>query len=293
MVIIAAKYQGTPAVFRIGGCDESRAEVQRQSAGVKLAQSVACFQKLAPRPLLQIRTSAGFELSIETVVPGVSAAFSWKRIDAALELCLATEASNVLARTLLAEDVAQVCDSFPEYRDSLLEVANALMEWHSDSQFSGYMVHGDLWLGNVLFSGDDITGVVDWEWARRDGFGFVDALHLLFMSYSTSRNARIAETLRAFWTNTLQDFEMNLRLLTVSRHFGLHGHDLKFAALVLWFNYLRERVVRGRMPSPGWSDDMLPRSIPVIKAWLSAYKKGGTSETNSGPRTERLSVSGL
>ena len=293
VVIIAANYQGIPAVFRVGGCDESRSEVLRQCAGLRLAQSVACFQKLAPRSLSQVRTNSGLDLSIETAVPGVNAAFTWKRIDATLELCLTTGATNVLARALLADDVAQVCESFPEHRDSLLEIADALLEWHSDSHFSGYMVHGDLWLGNVLFLGNDVTGVVDWEWARRDGFRFVDALHLLFMSYSVSRNARIAETLRAFWTNTLQDLELNLRLLTVSRHFGFRHHDLKFAALVLWFNYLRERVVRGRMPSPSWSEDMLPRSIPIIKAWLSAYEKRGTSEATSGPRTERLSVSGL
>ena len=293
VVIVQANYQGIPAVFRVGGCDESRSEVLRQSAGLNIAQAAACFQKLAPRPLLQSRTRCGFELSIETAVPGVNAAFSWKRIDAILELCLTTGATNVLARTQLANDVAQVYESFPEHRDSLLAIADPLLEWHSDSCFSGYMVHGDLWLGNVLFSGDHVAGVIDWEWARRDGFGFVDALHLLLMSYSVSRNVTIAETLRAVWSNSLQDLEMNLRLLTVSRHFGFRDHDLKFAALVLWFNYLRERVVRGRMPSPAWSEDMLPRSIPAIQAWLSAYEERGTSEATSGPRTERLSLPGL
>ena len=292
-VIVAANYKGIPAIFRVGGCDESRSEVLRQSAGVNLAQSVACFQNLAPRPLLQGLTPSGFELSIETAVPGVNAPFSWKRIDAILELCLTTGTTNVLPKALLADDVALVCESFPDYRDSLLAIADPLLEWHADSRFSGYIVHGDLWLGNVLFSGDDIAGVIDWEWARRDGLRFVDALHLLFMSFSTSRNIGIAEILRNLWTNTLQDLEMNLRLVTLSRHFGFRDHDLRFAALVLWFNYLRERVVRGRMPSHSWSEDMLPRSIPVIKAWLSAYEKRGTSEATSGPRTERLSVSGL
>lgn len=293
VVIVQANYQGIPAVFRVGGCDESRSEVLRQFAGLNLAQSSVCFQKLAPRLLLQTRTPCGFELSIETAVPGMNAPFSWKRIDGILELCLTAGATNVLARTQLTDDVAQVCESFPDQRDPLLAIAGHLLEWHADSRFSGYLVHGDLWLGNVLFSGDHIAGVVDWEWARRDGFGFVDALHLLLMSYSVSRNVRIAETLRALWTNTLQDLELNLRLLTLSRHFGFGDHDLKFAALVLWFNYLHERVVRGRMPSAAWSEDMLPRSIPVIQAWLSAYEKRGTSEATSGPRTERLSIPGL
>jgi hypothetical protein len=273
VVIVTANYHGIPAVFRLGGCDESRSEVRRQSAGIKMAQSFAGFQRLVPRLLSQVQTASGLDLSIETVVPGVVEPFSWKRIDAALELCLTTGTSNALARALLADDVAQVCECFPEFRDPLLTIADPLLEWHSVGRFPGYLVHGDLWLGNLMFSGNDITGVVDWEWARRDGFRFVDALHLLLMSYSVSRNVGIAETLRRFWTHAIQDFQLNLRLSALSRHFGFRGQDLKFAALVLWFNYLRERVVRGRMPSPSWAEDMLPRSIPVIRTWLDAYEK--------------------
>ena len=40
------------------------------------------------------------------------------------------------------------------------------------------LVHGDLWLGNLLVSGDQITGIIDWTFARR-GAPTIDAAFLV------------------------------------------------------------------------------------------------------------------
>ena len=292
VVIVIGNYEGVPAVFRVGACDESRAEVSRQAAGIRLAQLIPSFQKLAPRQLAEGRSPSGFDFAIETAVGGDILPFSWKRVDAVSELCLANACTKILARPLLARELAQVCESLPANRDALMPIADALLRWHSDSPMAGCLIHGDLWLGNILFSGDEVTGIVDWEWVRPDGFPFVDALHLLLMSYSVDRQVGIAETLRAVWTDTVQDYELNQRLAAVARRFGFLGPDLKFATLTLWFNYLRERVIRGRMPSQAWAEDMLARTMPSINTWLKAYERG-TSEAASRPRTARIAISRL
>jgi phosphotransferase family enzyme len=285
-VIVSGRYQGIPAIFRVGSCDEARAEVLRQANGLKLAKAAPYFQNLVPQLLLQFTSPSGLQVSIETAVPGRAAPFSWKCLDAAMDLCLASESTNTLARPSLEEDLARVCDAFPAHRDSFSAFADALLDWHAASRWLGHIVHGDLWLGNVLFSGDSVTGIIDWEWAHQGGFLFADALQLLLMSYSVYRGAGIAETLRSVWTNAGKEHELNARLNIIRGRFGFDSRDLKFAALVLWFNYLHERVVRGRMPSASYTEDMLPRTIPSIKAWLNADERRTSEPARS--RTERF-----
>jgi hypothetical protein len=273
-VVVSGGYQGTPAIFRVGSCDEARGEVLRQANGLKLATSASYFQGLVPQLLLQFTSPSGLQVSIETAVPGRAVPFSWKCLDVVMDLCLASESTNLRARPYLAEDLAQVCDAFPAHRDSLSAFADALLDWHAASRWLGHIVHGDLWLGNVLFSGNSITGIIDWEWAHQDGFLFADALQLLLMSYSVYRGVGIAKTLRSVWTGAIEEHELNARLNLIRGRFGFDRRDLKFAALVLWFNYLHERVIRGRMPSASYTEDMLPRTIPSIKAWLSPDERG-------------------
>jgi aminoglycoside phosphotransferase (APT) family kinase protein len=45
---------------------------------------------------------------------------------------------------------------------------------------AGALVHGDYWHGNVLFDHKgNVTGIIDWAWARNRGAPLTDVLHLL------------------------------------------------------------------------------------------------------------------
>lgn len=278
VVIVRAKYQGIPAVFRVGRCEEAFSEVSRQRNGIKLAASIAGLQDVVPQFLGHSRSETGLEASIESLLPGVNVPFSWKRMDAILELWPApVRVSDSPARPFLEQELAEVCDSLPAYQSSLSRFKDSLLQWRSTSPMPGGIVHGDLWLGNVLFQGDSVSGIIDWEWAHQNGMRLLDPLHLLFMSYSVFRNTSIAETLRRFWSGAVADHELNARLNGLSRTFGLQDNDLKFAALLLWFDYLRQRIIRGRMPSLEWTEDMIPRTIPTIGPWLDEQGRG-TSE---------------
>jgi aminoglycoside phosphotransferase (APT) family kinase protein len=144
----------------------------------------------------------------------------------------------------------------------------------------GDITHGDLWLGNVLFTDNTLTGIIDWEWAQTDGLRLVDVLHLLFMSHSVFRNVGIGHCLRQFWADAIEDQALTDRLRELCVRFGLDMDDLKFAALLLWFDYLRQRAIRGRMPSLSWTEDMIPRTAPVIRNWLTGHRRG-TIETTA------------
>jgi hypothetical protein len=232
-------------------------------------------------------------VSVESLLPGSNLPFSWKRIDTVSELWLASSpAVGRPARPSLEHELTQVCDILTTQKISLTDLKESLLEWHSTLRMPGAVVHGDLWLGNVLFSGDSVSGIVDWEWAHRDGLRVVDTLHLLFMSYSAYRSISIAETLRSFWSDALGDAELSARLTGLSKTLRLDKDDLKFAALLLWFDYLRQRILRGRMPNREWSEDMILRTVPVITRWLGEYRRR-RSEATAGPRTDRLALSGL
>ena len=293
VVIVMAKRRGVPAVFRVGDCEEARAEVSRQMNGIRLAASLRSLKHLAPQQLAHSSSAARPEVSVESLLPGSNLLFSWKRIDTVLELWLASGPTAARsARPSLEQELTQVCDTLTTQKSALTRLKESLLEWHSTTRMPGAVVHGDLWLGNVLFSGDSVSGIVDWEWAHRDGLRVVDALHLLFMSHSEFRKTSIAETLRSFWSDAVEDAQLNARLTGLSKTLRLDKDDLKFAALLLWFDYLRQRILRGRMPNREWSEDMLLRTVPVIGHWLGKYGRG-RSEATAGPRTERLALSRL
>ncbi len=291
VVIIKANYQGKPAVFRVGGCDEARAEIARQINGIRLAAFSSDLQDLVPQILGHSSNASGLEVSVERLLPGANVQFSWKRVDAVLELWFAgNKTSGSPARPFLEQELAQVCESWPAHERALSTFRDSLLEWHSRLAMPGSIAHGDLWLGNVLFSGDSVSGIIDWEWAHEDGLRVVDALQLLLMSYSVHRNTSIAQTLRNFWADMIEDRDLVVRLKEVCNNFRVHDNDLKFAALILWFDYLRERIMRGRMPSAEWTSDMIPHSIPVITRWLQE-SRGIKSEAAAGSGTKRLTLS--
>ena len=274
VVIIKANYRGIPAVFRVGGCEEARAEIARQTNGIRVAAFCSELQNLVPQIFAHSSDASGLEISVERLLPGSNVQFSWKRVDAVLELWFAGQkTSGSRARPFLEQEVARVCDSWPVHGSALSMFKDSLLEWHSSLAMPGSIAHGDLWLGNVLFSGDAVSGIIDWEWAHENGFRVVDALQLLLMSYSVYRNTSIAQTLRNFWADTIDDPDLVARLNEVRNNFRVHRNDLKFAALILWFDYLRERLTRGRMPSAEWTADMIPHTIPVITRWLQEKKR--------------------
>jgi hypothetical protein len=125
----------------------------------------------------------------------------------------------------------------------------------------------------VLFNGDSVSGIIDWEWAQEDGFVLVDALHMLLMSVATANGGGIAHYLRQLWADEIGDAALQERIVKLRIQSGMGKDDLKFIALLLWFDILWQKVVRRGMPSASWLEDMIPRTMPAIEKWLNRYSK--------------------
>ena len=135
----------------------------------------------------------------------------------------------------------------------------------------GGVTHGDFWLGNVLFSGDAVSGIVDWDCAQSDGLGLVDVMYMLLMSYAAAHGLHIAHCLRQLWADEINDGALQTRIASLHSKSGVDKDDLKFIGLLLWFNHLGQHALRGTMPSVSWTEDMIPHSVPVITKWLSRH----------------------
>jgi hypothetical protein len=77
---------------------------------------------------------------------------------------------------------------------SVLEGARQRLEAHRLPQVA---VHGDYWFGNLLASGESVTGVVDWEAGQLDGCPLAD-LARFALSYSLylDRHTRVGSAVR-------------------------------------------------------------------------------------------------
>jgi len=162
-----------------------------------------------------------------------------------------------------------VCEFFPRFRELLLPAAEALREWNDSARIPGDLAHGDFWLGNVLFKGDAVAGVIDWEWARKDGIPLADVLHMLLRSPAMEHDASFAQCFRELWADEITDAEQTERIARLRAQSGMGQDDLKFIGLMLWFDLLWQRAVRGVVESAPWLDDMIPQTVPAIMKWLN------------------------
>lgn len=269
--LIMANWHGTPAVIHYASCDSAIAELERQVAGHEIAASVPQVAHLAPRVLAHNTLVNGATILSRTQLPGHPHEFSWRRIDVATEMWLSRKpASEYSERAWVGQRLAQLCELLPQHRDMFFPAINALLKWCGSSKVPGAITHGDFWLGNVLFQGDAISGIIDWEWAQKDGFLEVDALYMLLGSV-VSRNASFANLLRQLWSDEIIDALLSERIIRLTAKSGMDKDDLKFIALMLWFNYIWYRAIEGSMLSKAWSEDLIPRTVPTIMKWLGRH----------------------
>jgi hypothetical protein len=274
VVVIMANWSGTPAVLHYAGCEQAIAELGRQANGLAIASSNPQLRHLVPRLLTDAALPNGAAVIAQTRVRADPYKFSWRRIDAATELWLSRKpASENRERAWMDQRPARVCESLPGHRDLLIRAADALMEWRETTRIPEELTHGDFWLGNVLFDGDDVSGVIDWEWAQTDGLRVVDGLHMLLMSSAVAHGAPLSDYLYQLWADEIEDVALQQRIAKLCSLSGIDREDLKFVALLLWFGILWQKEVRGGRTAVMWSEKMITRTKPAIMKWLIGCSK--------------------
>jgi len=264
-----------------GRCASARAEIQRQALGIRLAVADQRLTAIVPRLLDLSTLDDGVALVVQTRLPGKPSAFDWRSIDQATEFWLCENLKGAgTARQRLEEELSNSCAAFPTFNSALRPAADSLLEWHSSSKLPADLTHGDFWLGNILWTGEKITGIVDWEWGRTDGMRILDILHLVLMSRAISHGTSVIHYFHQVWKDDITEPDLAERLGNLCRRFHMDRDGLKFLALLLWFDYLHQKTVRARPTDFSWINETLPRSIHAMEAWLRRRPKA--SESFSG-----------
>lgn len=109
-------------------------------------------------------------------------------------------------------------------------------------------IHGDFWLGNVLFdpTSASVMGILDWEWAAEHELAAHDLLHLLLYSRRTDGRRELGRIIRDLLTN--DGWTEDER--TLLDRTGMHPDDpraIRPLLLLYWIRHAASHVAQ----SPG------------------------------------------
>ena len=142
--------------------------------------------------------------------------------------------------------------------------------WWRTKNLKPVFVHGDFWLGNVLFDDEgSISGVIDWEWSRENGMPLFDAMHLLTRSGFCHNNASFPELLSSVWKGGENWVWMAGYLDEVIQESGLSHNDVQHIALLLWLDTIWKGYVVTQPEYAEWLDDMIEVPFEAIETWAN------------------------
>lgn len=141
----------------------------------------------------------------------------------------------------LNDDLAVLAELLPRSRADLERVAETLPPVLEGTP--GVMTHGDLWAGNLFVIRKRLTGVIDWDGARRGGVPGTDLLHLAV----SDRRQRAGGDIGAVWLERPWRSERFVRsTATYWRSFDLRPEPRVLDAIgaAWWAGWLRQALQR-------------------------------------------------
>jgi SAM-dependent methyltransferase len=107
-----------------------------------------------------------------------------------------------------------------------------------DTAIPRLYAHGDYWLGNLLWDGRRITGVVDWDRFGPDESGVNDVLSVLF--YGPWRQGHFLDRITQF---AVGNGGSSIRLFDdYCNTIGFHVRDRRPLVIAYWLNYVASRL---------------------------------------------------
>jgi aminoglycoside phosphotransferase (APT) family kinase protein len=165
---------GRPAELRVARLGGLKHPARGHEALVALAAAGAA---LVPRPIGSGEI-AGAAWTTETVLQGRLAARLTPAI--AQDLVRFTVQLRTEGRPRsIGQNVAGLAEAFPRHADVLRRTAVAAEGWGAN--LPAVLLHGDLWLGNLLVDGGRLSGVVDWDTWHPAGVAGTDLLNVVAM----------------------------------------------------------------------------------------------------------------
>ena len=167
---------GVPAELRVARVGHPKDPARGRAALTTLAEADV---PLVPRPIGG-GTTAGAAWSSETRLSGrhvgaLRPEFLRRIIEFLARLPSAP--SGDIGRAAVADHLIAASEFFPEHAAALESVSAAAERWGSD--LSPVLIHGDLWLNNVIATDGTLSGVFDWYTWHPAGVPGSDLLNLL------------------------------------------------------------------------------------------------------------------
>lgn len=260
--------QGQPAFVHLGVGAAGLKAVERHRNGLRRLADAALAPELraATAHIIETPKSRGCVL-VQTRVPGqalplkeMTQAQVHQHIERTLDLSLAFSATgrkrpNGPDDAYIREKLSTLGTRLPRScAGEVMPAVEAVSRWPNRENIPASLVHGDLWLANVLFENGRPVGLVDWEWSRRDGLPAFDALQLVCGTLAAHRNLPIAQVLTQVWDASTREPWVAAMLDKIRERLQLDQDTLVRTALVLWLGIIRRSAVETTGTSPDWFD---------------------------------------
>ena len=203
VVVLLGELTGPPSVVvkvpRSTGASRALERETVMLTGLRAQPGLSSWRDLAPKPYGH-GTIDGQDYRVESFLLGHSVsdfrgltAGRWSLVEAAAE---AISELHSLTRDAVDVDKSGITQRWvgvhvaelrrhargPGLGAALERLQSELEEGLSGRTFSAGWVHGDFWLGNVLFEHSRPMGIIDWETAASHELALHDLLHLLLYS---------------------------------------------------------------------------------------------------------------
>jgi len=229
--------------------------------------------------LVQSRDQAGCKLLVQSRCPGSSdqpeIPFDTK-LEMALQPLLALRATAEHCQEgpdhhLLFESFPRLLGRWPELDGGLSVLLLALQSWQQQRRLPGILTHGDCWVRNILFEGGKsaarVSGIVDWESARRHGTPGFDAMHLALMSLAMESGRGIVTYLQQAWEWQWENAFLRDWIEKLQIAYGLVPDDVQCLAGVIYLNELHKLASNDRQLLK--ERRLMVTVMPTIEAWLA------------------------
>lgn len=273
VMIIRLCDAGLESILHISTGAASAAVVRRQLHGMEMARErigpdLRCF--IAQGALLategDICVASQTALSGEPVcLEGLSPRAFQNVLDKAIQ-----PLDAIHARKLCATPTFE-CPEQTELGGLVSRTVVALERWRAARSPGSVLVHGDYWLGNVLFDGalGPVTGIVDWERCVERGCPGLDALHLGVLSYAMWRKIPAAVLIADILSGEYRHEFCRFYAAATAQRFDLDANDLRHVAALVWLSYVSAGLRDSHGFSNQWVGENVTQLEPTLTAWLS------------------------
>jgi Phosphotransferase enzyme family len=268
LIVFFANAEGSPVVVHLATSSAGKEALERHRRGLKIVREMLPVCDLIPETI----ASASGQL-MQSRLPGGSAR---PEVHTAIELALdallrlQVPAQSEGDHDLIFQQFPLLTGRWPELQTSVIPLLARLQSWQRRRQLPGVLTHGDYWLGNVLFVGNTVTGIVDWERARACGIPGLDALHLALMSLAMDSRRDILSYLGQLWTRQFETRFLADYVTHLKAAYGLTDDDTAHLGAFLYLDELHKLNSAGR----DISAEKLPHFLAValaIAAWTALF----------------------